>query len=127
MHFCSPAVFYLKKALKLSDVYALHWWEMTVSTDLGANPESSSTQMDRWHLCKVSLKSTWLHMGAGVHFHGAHCRINTRIIHYSEFRLWQNPKHFVLWNSNSFLLLQNINSSRFNLGHTYSYIFLVNL
>lgn len=120
MQFCIHAVFYLKKALKQSEVYMFHWWGITVCTDLGTNPESSSLQMDPWHLHKIPLKSIGLYMGAG-----AHCKISTtQSFHYSEFRLWQNPKYLVLWNSNTFLLLQYIKSSRLNLGHIYSTFFL---
>lgn len=41
-----------------------------------------------------------------------------------EFKLWQDPKYLILWNANISMITTHRKSSRSNLGHIYSNLFL---
>lgn len=113
MQFRSHAVFYLKKALKRYHV------KMLLRGWLFSQKRPSPWKLFffcRWAPDTCSDKSPFsqsiLRGGRG------------EVTWYIKFKLWQDPKYFILWNADISKVTIHRKSSRSNLGHIYSNLFL---
>lgn len=112
MQFCSHAVFYLKKALKRYHVkMLLRGW--LFSQKRPSPWKLLFLQMGPRHLqWQESVLSEYIAGGGG------------KFTWCIEFKLWQDPKYFILWNADISKITIHRKSSRSNLGRIYSNLFL---